>query len=156
MLKTNFTALLLSLLLLLSSSLFAQDKGFGIGFMVGEPTGISGKYWLHNNNALDFGLAYSLLSGNKRFSFHTDYIHHDPYLLNTDLPLEIYYGVGVRFRFKSDDQGTFGIRGVGGILWIDQKLPLDLFFEVAPVFRLFPSTGLNFDIALGGRWYFPS
>jgi hypothetical protein len=35
-----------------------------------------------------------------------------------------------------------------------KKLPIDVFFEVAPSFRLLPTTGLDLDVAVGGRYYF--
>ncbi len=38
----------------------AQDRDFGIGVIIGEPTGISAKLWTSPVNALDFGLGWSV------------------------------------------------------------------------------------------------
>jgi hypothetical protein len=51
--------LCLIIILLLGSMSPAQDKGYGIGIILGEPTVLSVKYWLNNTNALDFGLGFS-------------------------------------------------------------------------------------------------
>ncbi len=37
----------------------AQDRDFGLGVIIGEPTGISAKLWTSPINALDFGLGWS-------------------------------------------------------------------------------------------------
>ncbi|MBP1654509.1 MAG: hypothetical protein H6Q28_1065, partial [Bacteroidetes bacterium] len=44
-----------------SSSLLAQDRGFGIGVMAGSPTGLNGKLWVSAENAVDVGLAWSFV-----------------------------------------------------------------------------------------------
>ena len=38
----------------------AQDAGknLGVGFMVGEPTGLTAKSWTGNGNAIDLGVAW--------------------------------------------------------------------------------------------------
>ena len=48
--------LYLIILLLLGTLSPAQEIGYGIGIILGEPSELSGKYWLNNTNALDFGL----------------------------------------------------------------------------------------------------
>jgi hypothetical protein len=35
------------------------NRKFGLGFMLGDPTGITGKYWVSGTNALDFGLGFT-------------------------------------------------------------------------------------------------
>jgi hypothetical protein len=63
------------LLLLLGTISPAQDKGYGIGIVLGEPSGLSGKYWLNNTNALDFGLGFSFTSfNNSRIQLNRDYL----------------------------------------------------------------------------------
>ena len=69
--------LFLFILFLSATICSAQESGFGIGIMLGEPTGISGKYWVEDNSAIDFGIAYSLFNSNNYLSLHADYIHHN-------------------------------------------------------------------------------
>lgn len=133
---------------------FSQDKGFGLGVILGEPTGISGKYWVDNEHALDFGLAYSFVHPNKTFSLHGDYLLHLPNLIKSSYRFPVYYGFGARIHFGNKDGNTLGARGVIGILWMHDSLPIDAFIELAPVFNLFPETSLHFDFAIGGRYYF--
>lgn len=143
-----------SLLLVLNCSLKAQDKGFGLGLMIGEPTGFSGKYWVSNDNAFDFGLAYSFVQKFSALSMHADYLYHAFDVIKSDYRLPVYYGFGARIRFVNNSDNSLGARGVVGIAWLSEKLPIDVFFEVVPVFNIIPSTSLNLDIALGARYYF--
>lgn len=132
---------------------FAQDKGVGIGAMIGEPTGLSAKYWLNDINALDFGLAYSFVRNNSAVSLHADYIYHAFDVIKSNYRIPLYYGFGARLRFVNGADNSLGARGVIGLAWLNDQAPLDVFFEVAPVFNLFPSTSLNLDAAIGARYY---
>ena len=49
---------LLILLFILTSRAFSQSSGFGIGVIIGEPTGISLKHWMSQTTALDAGVAW--------------------------------------------------------------------------------------------------
>lgn len=145
--------LFIVLSLILSSKQFAQDKGLGLGVMVGEPTGFSGKYWLNDNNAIDFGLAYSFVHPHTSFSLHGDYLVHIPTLITKDGTFPFYYGVGGRLHVGSSDKPFIGARGVAGILWMSKKYPVDVFLEIAPVFNIFAETSLHLDMAIGARYY---
>ncbi len=137
-----------------SSFLLGQKSGLGLGPMLGEPSGLAGKYWLSENNALDFGVGIGFLGGNSGLSFHTDYLYHINDLLKWKYKTTFYYGFGLRVRLPSGSSAAIGVRGVSGILLLVKDLPIDVFFELAPSFRLLPTTGLDFDIAIGGRYYF--
>src|ERR1041384_2381931 len=41
----------------------AQERAFGLGVIVGEPTGLSAKLWTSSTNAFDFGLGRSIGGG---------------------------------------------------------------------------------------------
>ncbi len=139
--------------LFLSINNYGQDHGFGIGAMIGEPTGISAKYWLNNINALDFGLAYSFVRKNSAVSLHADYLYHAFDVIKSTHRIPLYYGFGARMRFISGSDNAFGVRGVVGLAWLGEQAPFDVFLEVVPVFNLFPSTSLNLDAAIGARYY---
>lgn len=144
----------LILLSLTSLETFSQDKGFGLGLTLGEPTGFNGKYWVDKDHAIDFGLAYSLGHPIQTFSLHADYLFHRFNLIKSEVHFPVYYGFGGRIHFGNKEGNTLGARGVVGILWMHHSLPVDLFIELAPVFNLFPETSLHFDFAIGGRYYF--
>lgn len=150
--KVFFISIAASIMLI--SNINAQDKGFGLGLMVGEPTGISAKYWLDGDNALDFGLAYSFVQKLSAVSLHADYLYHAFDIIKSDYRLPVYYGFGARLRFVDNSDNALGARGVVGVAWLSDNLPIDVFFELVPVFNLIPATSLNLDIALGARYYF--
>lgn len=156
--------------LLVGSSLFvhAQNSGLGLGIMLGEPTGISGKYWIGSDRALDFGLAWGLWHGGY-VHVHGDYLFHNSELIpvkSGSLPL--YYGPGLRVRSWNDGnywrRGRYydsdgsrvdvGIRFPVGLAYLMDKAPVDVFIELVPTLDLVPATGLELDGALGARYWF--
>jgi len=146
--------LIIFLISISTVSLLAQEKGLGIGILLGGPTGISGKYWIDKTNAIDAGLGWDFVENASRFSFHVDYLYHNYSLIDAEIKVPVYYGFGLRFRFKSGESGSTGIRGVIGASLYLRNQPIELFGELAPSFRLLPSTGLDFDAGIGARYYF--
>ena len=151
--QMNFIKLILCLLLF-SVVIYAQDKDFGLGIMLGEPTAISGKYWTSSTNAWDFGLGYSFVNAENKTSIHADYLYHIPNFIKAKYRMPFYYGFGFRLRFHSNESSNIGARGVTGLAMLLDEIPLDIFFELAPVFSLFPKTSLNLDAAIGARYFF--
>jgi len=139
---------------LFCSSLFGQHEEFGLGIVVGSPTGISAKYWVSGTNALDFGLGYSFAKDNSNLNFHADYLWHDATLFNSPQKLLLHYGCGIRLKTVVDGRDSFGARGVAGISWFPSRTRFEFFIEVAPVFKLIPETTLDVDGGLGARFYF--
>lgn len=135
------------------SNIHAQEKGFGLGVILGEPTGFSAKYWTSASTALDFGLGYSFTSDNSVFYLHTDYIFHNREAIQSTDNFIVYYGPGARLKIRENDS-RLGVRGVAGILWIPRNSRFDLFIEMAPILDFIPAT--KFDIAggIGGRFFF--
>ncbi|HUH04657.1 MAG TPA: hypothetical protein VML75_21825, partial [Kofleriaceae bacterium] len=114
------------------------DKGvFGIGIIVGEPTGVSAKLYLggDSNMAVDAAAGSAVVGGG--LQAHADVLWH-PFILTDEdsFVLPAYGGVGLRLldaggRTVSDFH--VGIRGVVGILFDFKTVPLDAFVEVAGV-----------------------
>lgn len=135
----------------------AQERKFGLGVMIGEPTGFSAKLWTSNSNAFDFGLGWSVIgksndSGN-RIHIHADYLWHAWNAIRSSDRFPLYYGIGGRFK-GGENEGSLAVRGVLGIAWMPRQTPIDIFLEVAPSLELTPSTGFAIDAALGVRYYF--
>jgi hypothetical protein len=144
--------LCLIFILLLSLSAFASEK-IGVGAMVGNPTGLSAKKWLGGNNAVDGGLGMNL--GRKsHFTIHSDYLLHSPGVLyfNDVYELDLYYGIGARMRFA--DEMSLGARVPVGLVHQFKENPFDVFGEVAPVIDFLGRTGVDLNLAVGGRFYF--
>lgn len=145
--------LLLLIMVFAAGDVKAQDRGFGLGVMLGSPTGISGKYWTDNDNAIDFGVGFRL-GRHSGFNLHADYLYHISDALQTTERIPFYYGFGLKIFSKSDNENGMGVRGVAGLVWLPKEGPFDIFFEIAPVFELFPDTQLGLDASLGARYYF--
>lgn len=138
---------------LMSSFLLSQDKDLGVGVILGEPSGLSVKYWTSESNAIDFAVGYSFMGLGNGLAIHADYLYHVNDLIKSEYNLPVYYGFGVGLSFPDNENTVFGARGVFGVLWYPENLPVDLFVEIAPSFRLLPSTALDFGFGIGGRYY---
>jgi hypothetical protein len=160
-----FILFVLGLFMIFAKPALAQDHGFGLGFIVGEPTGLSAKLWTSRTNAFDFGLGFSVggdrisnhnyvYNGDSRIHFHMDYLWHSFTAISSTQQFPLYYGVGGRYNSGGGYDGSFGVRGVVGIAWLPSGAPLDLFVEVVPVFQLTPNTGFGVDAGLGIRFFF--
>lgn len=177
--KRAFMALaVLSLLLGATGTADATEVGrsrpFGLGFVLGDPTGITGKYWFNTENALDFtvGFAgygprrYCWYDNNRRrcdryghISVNVDYLWHFDIVRGNPVTLDWYVGAGGRVWFWNDDY--YDDRGVGlaarapiGLaLMFRNPSFLEVFFELVPsIYFWDPSFG--FDAGLGVRFYF--
>ena len=133
---------------------FSQDKGFGLGIILGEPTGVSAKNWMTNTTAIDAAIAWSFVDQGA-LHIHADYLFHDFQLitLGGKGKLPLYYGVGARLKFGDNDT-QFGIRIPVGIDYLFSDAPVDIFLEVVPMLNLAPTTKFQFNAAIGARYYF--
>lgn len=144
-----FSALLV---LCFSGMAKAQQSGFGIGVILGEPTGISFKNWASSTTAVDGGAAWSF-AHHGSLHLHVDFLVHDFNLTEVEKgKLAVYYGIGG--RFKSQKRERFGVRVPVGLCYIPQKAPIDLFLEIAPLLDLAPATEFGLTGGMGIRYYF--
>ena len=143
-------------LLFVSMRAQAQDRGFGVGFVTGQPTGISTKIWTGPTNALQFALAWrndDPFFGN-RVSISGDYLWHSFDAIRSTYRFPVYYGVGGTFTSGRPQSDILGVRGVVGIAYWPRKAPIDIFLQVVPTLVLTPSTSINVNVGLGGRYFF--
>lgn len=143
----------------------AQAKGttgaFGLGIALGYPTGITGKYNLDSDHAVDATIGWSrsdlLIQSTYLFHFHKPV---------QNLPIDTYLGIGGRLytfdnhyyknRVFADhrDETWIGVRAPAGIRYLTQKVPIELFAELALTLYVVPATTTDLDGMLGARWYF--
>jgi len=161
--KYLFTAVIALSLFFIVQQSFAQDhRNFGLGVMVGEPSGLSAKLWTSADNAFDFGLGWSLrgdrvdngVNEGSRTHFHMDYLWHSFNTISSTERFPLYYGIGGRINSGGGFESTLAIRGVFGVAWMPRKAPVDVFFELVPSFQVSSSSGLAVDGAFGARYYF--
>jgi len=146
--------------IIICGSAFAEGGSFGLGVIVGEPTGLSAKTWTGNSKALDFGIAWSLDS--ETFHFHMDYLLHNFPLIQVEQGrLPLYYGIGGRVKLadnnndnNGNDDDFVGIRIPVGLEYLFAGAPMDIFLEIVPILDLVPETDFDFNAALGVRYFF--
>ena len=134
---------------------------FGIGVVVGEPTGVTFKQWVGGDQAIDGAAAWSFADGTA-LHFHMDYLYHKPGPPETAVPgLLFYFGLGGRLKagdsdHHGDDHGDdnrLGIRVPLGFDYLFAASHLELFFEVAPIMDLAPETDFLVNGGVGLRYY---
>lgn len=141
----------LLILLLMYNPVQAQDRpgNSELGIIVGEPTGLSAKFWTGGRSAFDLGLAWSF-SGQGSMHIHSNYLRHSSIENNPDLYL--YYGLGGRLLMKSEPK--VGVRIPLGLQYMIPDSRLSLFFELAPMLNLIPATDFDVNGGLGLRYFF--
>lgn len=122
------------------------------GIILGEPTGLTAKWWSSNTQAYDLAIAWST-GRNDRFHIHGDYLIHRPDIITVDQgKLPLYYGVGARMGFAKEVD--LGMRIPLGIAYHFDTHPVEVFFEIVPVFNLIPSTAFDANGGFGVRYSF--
>ena len=147
---------------------FEANKTFGLGLELGAPTGLTGKYFLSGDRALDFGVG-TIYEYFDRSGLHLygDYLFHPVSLAaNQVFELPLYIGIGGRlWSFDNDRNGVvddavaFGVRVPIGISFDFNTLPLDAFVQVVPVLDFFSgyaahSVYFDIDVSVGVRYWF--
>jgi hypothetical protein len=135
---------------------------FGLGVVVGEPTGFSAKYWTRSDRALDFALGASFYSD---FRFHGTYLYHIDAFNYQRVPL--HYGIGISLTGKGErtvvlgrntvtrrNELGLGPRGSLGISYILPSAPFDMFIELGATLFVIRPAGLELDLLVGTRFYF--
>ncbi len=131
------------------------NKKFGVGVIVGEPTGASVKYWLNDTLALDGAAGWS-------FHEHTDfYLHSDLLLHRFDLipvskgRMPLYFGAGGLIRFHDDNRDNeVGIRVPVGVAYMFDDMPVDIFAEIVPAVDVSPDVQGEITGGIGIRYWF--
>lgn len=161
----RWCALILLCLGLAVQTSVSQERPFGIGIIIGEPTGISAKLWTSSHNAFDFGLGWSFggdrigkykgyYDGGTRVHFHMDYLWHAFDAIHSSERFPLYYGIGGRMNTGAGYDGSLAVRGVFGILWLPHGTSIDVFLELVPSLQLTPGTGFGLDAGIGARYFF--
>ena len=147
---------------------YRTSKGFGLGIMLGAPTGLSGKYNFDRSNvALDFGIGSSdhLHHHDHGLEIHADILWHPVALTrNRTFAMPLYLGVGVGYYDHDHDHdhdhmtdGSVAARIPFGLALDFRRAPLDIFFELVPVvgvYRHHDHRGVDLTGAAGIRYYF--
>jgi len=131
---------------------------FGVGLVIGDPTGLSGNYRLSSERSIDAALAWSFGS-NPGFEIHSDYLWRRPGLLRAEnIKFDLHYGIGARLLSLSNsnvsDKTRFGPRLPLGLGSNFNQQALEVFAELALVMNVIPATSADLDFGIGARIYF--
>lgn len=150
----------------------AAGSDFGLGFVLGNPSGLSAKIPSGSINAFHLIAAYNENRGwgnrgwddndncgpnnndcNGRLYLGGDYVWYNYNAIPVSKGrLPFYYGPGV-WTSIADDAGV-GIRFALGLEYQFATAPFDIFLEIAPGIRVIPNTNGYVSSGLGGRFFF--
>ena len=133
---------------------FAND--FGLGVILGGPTGISGNYVLSEKSSVDGALAYDL-SHDHNFHIQSDYLRRNLKSIKLgQYMLGWYWGIGAKLRSDEDKDDNFriGPRIALGTNYEFESDPVELFAETSLTMNLIPRTDADIGLGIGMRYYF--
>jgi len=129
-------------------------SGFGAGFILGEPTGLSLKGWLSSKTALDFDVGGEW-EHRSAVQLNADYLIHSFDLLHVDRgALPVYFGLGGRLAFPEHRDTRAGFRFPVGIAYEFPDAPVEVFAEIAPIVDVAPAGAFRWNGGVGLRYYF--
>ena len=133
----------------------AKPRGnFGLGIIVGEPTGIDMEWFLNEESAIQAAVAWST-SSNNALHIQADYvIHFYEWIKVSKGLLPVYFGIGGRIAFNDNSDDSFGIRVPVGLDYEFAGGVFDVFGELVPVLELTPDTDFDLEGAIGARFWF--
>ena len=141
--------------LIIFGILFSQTAfsgPFGLGVIVGEPTGISVKNWIGETTAIDGGLAWSF-GNTDAIHIHADYLFHCMDIFKIEsASFDLHYGIGGRIITTND--AIIGARIPVGLNHRLESAPIDFFLELAGILNLTPDTDFDITGGVGARYYF--
>jgi len=151
---------------------FEANKQFGLGLELGDVTGLTGKYYLSPNSAIDFGIgAFGYYGWRDRYvggglHLYMDYLYHPVSLASTaPFELPLYFGIGARlwsYNYDFDDRRdrdfALGVRAPLGIAFDFNNVPIDIFvqfaFTIDAIHRYYDDFYFGAEFSIGLRYYF--
>ncbi|MCB0406908.1 MAG: hypothetical protein KDD34_01815 [Bdellovibrionales bacterium] len=142
----------------IQSVAFAESKKFGIGAILGAPTGISAAYSLGNNRSIDAAAGWSL-GDDVNYHIHSTYLMHKPGAFEIDhIDIDIYFGIGARIKERDtdnkDEDFRFGARAPFGVHYMFDDPPVEIFGEIALILDVLEETDVDFNLGIGARFWF--
>lgn len=151
--KISLVLLVVVYSLLAINDVKAQDRGFGIGGMIGDPDGITAKAWLSETLALAGGVSFDLSENYSWFSIHADFLKQNTLAVWEEALLQSHFGGGVRV-VSGDFNDFVAIRGPIGVDVNAIDAPVEVFMEVVPTVDVDPEIYFYFTGSMGFRYYF--
>ena len=147
-----------------SPTLAQSDRDFGLGLIIGDPTGVSLKGFLSEDTAIDGAIGFELIHGDT-LGVHADFLWHFHIKQWESAKLDLYLGVGPALGFhkrggprdredRDDTRVHIGARAPFGLAVTFNPARFDVFLEVAAKLWLVEDVRFGLDAAIGGRYWF--
>lgn len=120
----------------------AEEKGLGVGVVIGEPTGLTVKKWINEVQAIDVALGWSLVGESPFTYIHMEHLWHSSLF---------FAGVGVRLKQVSGSAQA-GLRIPLGVNLLVR--PIEVYGEAVPTVAINSSMALTVNVGFGARVYF--
>ena len=128
-------------------------EGFGLGIVVGDPSGITASLPMGANNALNLTVGYGLSHQEANLTVLGSYVWHARDLVTVDAGrVSLYFGPGARFRLAEASEVSLGV--TLGMDYLFENAPLQVYLEVCPGINIVPNTNTNATAGLGLRYFF--
>lgn len=147
----------------------ASAKTWGLGAVVGSPTGLSANYFLSESRTIHTTLAYDL-SGDDDLELASHYTWRKADDLNFEkFKMGWFYGAGAMLTFRGDhdhshpnnqvhnhddDDIDFGPSGTIGIFHEFTEVPLEIFLKGNLTLNLIEDTDVDADAMIGLHYNF--
>ncbi len=168
MMRRHLRFLLASAVILpmLHSPAGLAQHNFGAGVVIGDPTGLTAKYYRDKKNAVDLALSFG---GGRNVYLHSSWLWLREKLFNIDeYPVNWYFGFGGRFfvadhghrhgpfgHHDHDDEDThFAARAPFGLRMNFTDPRAEIFSEISFAMDVVPAMDFDLDFGIGARYYF--
>ena len=133
----------------------AQESGFGLGVIVGDPTGLSLKGYA-GDLAIDGAVGFGLIGGN-HLAAHVDVLWQPQLASLNRANMLLHFGVGPKFAIwdGGDNDGfALGARVPVGLTFAFTRAPVDVFIEASAGLWIISNVDFDLDAAVGARYWF--
>lgn len=169
--RVRVPVIIFSVFILFSASAAARQVGgretgkriFGAGLILGEPTGGTLKLFMGDIMAMQFSNGILFFNRDSIFAA-LDFVWHPSIIHESKHGILLWYiGVGPGFGIQGpwhhphddwDADFAFWVRVPGGACYFFQKVPVEVFAELAPASRFYPFWDFDFFLNTGARYYF--
>ncbi len=147
--------------LLITNVASGRSQGLGAGVILGEPIASTLIYRWSDTHAVQVLAGWSF--GQRRLHLGGDYLFTPTEIESDDnmgLRYPVYVGLGFRMRLMGEDttagreRGKLGVRFPFGVVVEPQDMPMEVYFEMAPVWVVAPVSHGGFDGGIGVRLFF--
>lgn len=145
---------------------FAYSKTWGLGAVIGAPTGLSANYFLKENRTIHTTLAYDF-SGDDDLQLASHYTWRLNNLNFEKVTFGWFYGLGARLAFKdhdhhdhnhdhddNDGEIALGPSGTIGLFHEFAEVPLEVFLKANVTVNIIEDTDVDGDLMLGLHYNF--